>query len=66
VKAHINPYVQVSFPEFVEMFPQLAQLYKQAVSDEVFNELMADDNYIVRVTNSHVEVGYKEDAWLVN
>lgn len=66
MKCHYNTYIQLTFKEFVKTLPQLAELYKSAVGDRMFNEFLSDDDYIVRLDNGHIEVGYKEDAWAVD
>lgn len=65
MKCHYNTYIQLTFKEFVKSFPQLAEFYKRSVGDLMFNEFLSDDDYIVRLDNGHIEVGYKEDAWAV-
>lgn len=54
-------YLQFPLPVFVKLFPQFAELLPP-----VFD--FSDSNYIVRFdpANGRVEIGYTEDAWLID
>lgn len=54
-------YLQFPLPVFVKLFPQFAELLPP-----VFD--FSDSNYIVRLdpANGRVEIGYTEDAWLID
>ena len=54
-------YLQFPLPVLVKLFPQFAELLPP-----VFD--FSDSNYIVRLdpANGRVEIGYTEDAWLID
>lgn len=54
-------YLQFPLPVFVKLFPQFAELLPP-----VFD--FSDSNYIVRLdpANGRVEIGYTEDACLID
>lgn len=56
-------YLQMPLPLFVEKFPDIA-------NDLKFSNLfdLSDSNYIVRLDpiNFRIEIGYTEDAWLID
>ena len=56
-------YLQMPLPVFVEKFPDIA-------NDLKFSNLfdLSDSNYIVRLDpiNFRIEIGYTEDAWLID
>lgn len=54
-------YLQFPLPVFVKLFPQFAELLPP-----VFD--FSDSNYIVRLdpANGRVEIGYTDDAWLID
>ena len=56
-------YLQLPLPVFVEKFPEIA-------NDLNFSNLfdLSDSNYIVRIDpiNFRIEIGYTEDAWLID
>lgn len=56
-----SAYLQFPLPVFVKLFPQFAELLPP-----VFD--FSDSNYIVRLdpANGRVEIGYTEDAWLID
>ena len=66
MKCHYNTtYIQLTFKDFVKSFPRLAEFYKRSVGDILFNEFLSDEDYMVRLDNGRIEVGYKEDVWAV-
>lgn len=54
-------YLQFPLPVFVKMFPEFAKMFPPLFD-------FSDSNYIVRVdsANGRVEIGYTEDAWLID
>lgn len=54
-------YLQFPLPVFVKMFPEFAKMLPPLFD-------FSDSNYIVRVDtgNGRVEIGYTEDAWLID
>lgn len=56
-------YLQLPLPVFVEKFPEIA-------NDLKFSNLfdLSDSNYIVRLDpiNYRIEIGYIEDAWIID
>lgn len=56
-------YLQLPLSVFVEKFPEIA-------NDLKFSNLfdLSDSNYIVRIDpiNFRIEIGYTEDAWLID
>lgn len=54
-------YLQFPLPVFVKLFPQFAELLPPFFD-------FSDSNYIVRLdpANGRVEIGYTEDAWLID
>lgn len=54
-------YLQFSLPVFVKMFPEFAKMLPPLFD-------FSDSNYIVRVdpASGRVEIGYTEDAWLID
>ena len=56
-------YLQLPLPLFVEKFPEIANdLNFSTVFD------LSDSNYIVRLDtiNFRIEIGYTEDAWIID
>ena len=49
-------YVEMTLRDFAIKFPQAFALFPP-----VFD--LTDDKYIVRITDGHVEIGYREDDW---
>ena len=60
MRARTNVYLQMSFREFVENFPDIAEDLKDM---PLYEHFLNDPQYIVRVDNGKIEIGYKEDAW---
>lgn len=60
-KKIIAAYLQFPLPVFVKMFPEFAKMFPPLFD-------FSDSNYIVRVdpANGLVEIGYTEDAWLID
>ena len=56
-------YMQFPLPVFVEKFPKFSDALKLT---NLFD--ISDSNYIVRLdlNNFRVEIGYTEDAWLID
>ena len=52
--------MQMPFRQFAVMFPDVA---KEIPMLEMF---LADPNYIVRIKDGKLEIGYTEDAWEIN
>lgn len=54
-------YLQFPLPVFVKLFPEFAKSLPPLFD-------FSDSNYIVRVdpANGCVEIGYTEDAWLID
>lgn len=52
--------MQMPFRQFAVMFPDAA---KEIPMLEMF---LADSNYIVRIKDGKLEIGYTEDAWEIN
>jgi len=54
-------YLQFPLPVFVKLFPDIAKMLPP-----VFD--LSDSEYIVRIdpANGRVEIGYTEDAWLID
>lgn len=63
MKVRVNSYLQMPFREFVEMFPEVAEELKDL---PVYEHFLNDPQYIVRVTNGKIEIGYTEDAWTIS
>lgn len=63
MKARVNSYLQMPFREFVEMFPKVAEDLKKL---SVYEHFLNDSQYIVRVANGKIEIGYTEDAWTIS
>jgi len=61
VRARTNVYLQMSFREFVENFPDIAEDLKDM---PLYEHFLTDPLYVVRVGDGNkIEIGYKEDAW---
>lgn len=60
-KKKTSAYLQFPLPVFVKMFPEFAKMLPPLFD-------FSDGNYIVRVdpANGRVEIGYTEDAWLID
>lgn len=60
-KKNTAAYLQFPLPVFVKMFPEFAKMLPPLFD-------FSDSNYIVRVdfANGRVEIGYTEDAWLID
>ena len=56
-------YLQIPLPLFVEKFPDIANNLQIS---KLFD--ISDSNYIVRLDpiNFRIEIGYTEDAWLID
>ena len=56
-------YLQMPLPVFVEKFPDIANNIQIS---NLFD--ISDSNYIVRLDpiNFRIEIGYTEDAWLID
>ena len=56
-------YLQFPLPVFVEKFPEFSDALKLT---NLFD--ISDSNYIVRLDpiNFRIEIGYTEDAWLID
>lgn len=56
-------YLQMPLPVFVEKFPDISNNLKIS---NLFD--ISDSNYIVRLDpiNFRIEIGYTEDAWLID
>lgn len=56
-------YLQLPLPLFVEKFPEIAN---ELQFSNLFD--LTDSNYIVRLDpiNFRIEIGYTEDAWLID
>ncbi|MBQ8728599.1 MAG: hypothetical protein IJY83_08980 [Oscillospiraceae bacterium] len=63
VRAVNNEYLQLPFKRFVELFPDIAEKMGQTIPLEMF---LDDDNYIVRLKEDKIEIGYGADAWLID
>ena len=63
MKASYKSYLQMPLREFVKMFPEVAEDLKEL---PIFNELLEDPDYIVRVTDGKLEIGYAGDAWAIS
>lgn len=50
-------YVQMSFAEFARRFPV------QASEVPMLKVFLSDPNYLVRIRDDKLEIGYTEDAW---
>lgn len=50
-------YIELPLKVFMRKFPELAQMIPP-----VFD--VNDDNYIVRMKEGRIEIGYTSDAWL--
>lgn len=58
-----NEFLQLPFKRFVELFPELARNLGQTIPLEMF---LDDDNYIVRLKENKIEIGYGSDAWQID
>lgn len=56
-------FVQLPFRQFVQMFPEYAEILRQT---PVFDMFMNDPHYIVRLRDGKLEIGYTEDAWQIS
>lgn len=63
MKARQTSYLQMPFRVFVKMFPEVAEELKEL---PIFNELLEDPDYIVRVMDGIFEIGYAGDAWTIS
>lgn len=63
MKARYKSYLQMPLREFVKMFPEVAEDLKEL---PVFDMLMEDPDYIVRVTDGKLEIGYVGDDWAIS
>lgn len=56
-------YLQLPLPVFIEKFPEIANDLKLS---NLFD--LSDSNYIVRLDpiNFRIEIGYTEDAWIID
>ena len=63
MKARIKSYLQMPFREFVQMFPEAAEMLRDM---PMYDDFLKDPQYIVRVTDGKLEIGYSEDAWEIS
>lgn len=52
-------YLEMTFAEFEKKFPRTAQIFPA----EALQDFRKDPNYIVRLNNEGVEIGYRSDEW---
>lgn len=57
MKSRIDCFIQMPFRQFAVMFPDLA---KDIPMLEMF---LSNPNYIVRIKDCKLEIGYTEDVW---
>lgn len=57
MKSRVDCFMQMPFRQFAVMFPDMA---KDVPMLEMF---LADPNYLVRIKDGKLEIGYTEDAW---
>lgn len=62
MKARVSSYMQMSFREFVETFPDVAEKLKDM---PLYEHFLTDPLYVVRVENGKIEIGYAEDDWCI-
>lgn len=55
-------YLQMSFRDFVDTYPEIAEDLKEM---PLYEHFLNDPMYIVRIKNGKIEIGYKEDAWQI-
>lgn len=58
-----DSFVQLPFSEFVEMCPEFAAELRKT---PFFDEFIKDPNYLVRLRQGKIEIGYTEDAWQIS
>jgi len=63
VKARVESYLQLPFRVFVQMFPEAAEMLRDM---PMYDDLLKDPRYIVRVTDGTLEIGYEGDAWVIS
>lgn len=59
MKARIDSYMQMPLRQFAKMFPDVAK------NIPMLDMLLSDPNYIVRIKDNKLEIGYTEDAWQI-
>lgn len=47
------------FLQFAKMYPDIAQTVP------FYDKFISDPNYIVRIKNNRLEIGYTQDAWQI-
>lgn len=63
MKAKVESYLQLPFRVFVQMFPEAAEMLRDM---PMYDDLLKDPRYIVRVTDGKLEIGYVGDVWAIN
>lgn len=59
-KKKTDDYLQLPLPEFIKLVPEFIKMLPPMID-------ISDSRYIVRVdSENRVEIGYNEDAWLID
>lgn len=59
-KKKTDDYLQLPLPEFIKLVPEFIKMLSPMID-------ISDSRYIVRVdSENRVEIGYNEDAWLID
>lgn len=54
-------YSEMPFSVALKQFPVIKSMFPS----NLLLDFASDENYIVRISNDRVEVGYKDDAWFI-
>lgn len=64
MKCKVDTYIELNAAQLRATFPMFICYLRELLGDH-FNEVMTDPNYIFRISGKTIELGYREDPWLI-